>query len=549
MEGPIQILNNGVVLHNTYVVKKHIASGGFGNTYLVTHNQLNEDMVVKEFFIKGVNYRDSDTTTVRVGTTDNTGLFSSQKDKFKKEAQRIWKLRNDHVVKVHDMFEENDTVYYVMDYIDGTSLASMMKQTGAPFSEEQVRNILIQVLSALKVVHNKGIWHMDIKPENIMMDRQGNCVLIDFGSSKQISSSEGKYTSTSITYTPGYAPMEQMDGTQEKWGPWTDFYALGATLYNLLTKRRPPLTSDITSDGDNAFIYPYPVSPQMRQLISHMMQPAAKNRPQTSDEIMAFISGNVGVHPVVTNPQRSSDIAPKIENIAPKIENIAPKNENIAPKNGKSTVVFNRISEQSNETRSMSHLRQQERSGKRKRLLYISLIAFLIVLAIGGVILLLHSKGKSKETTQELQTAADAILFVNDAKSKVENIRDLDSLNALSDDIQKQVDALKKELSEEDKAKVDKAFDDFTKARDARNEAIEPIIATKAFIKEFTEKCRKVKTVEEFQDLCTELEDRALELEEKYPYFEPTGADSLELVKLQEEFDKVVDEKSSEFEE
>jgi len=535
MEGPIQILNNGVVLHNTYVVKKHIASGGFGNTYLVTHNQLNEDMVVKEFFIKGVNYRDSDTTTVRVGTTDNTGLFSSQKDKFKKEAQRIWKLRNDHVVKVHDMFEENDTVYYVMDYIDGTSLASMMKQTGAPFSEEQVRNILIQVLSALKVVHNKGIWHMDIKPENIMMDRQGNCVLIDFGSSKQISSSEGKYTSTSITYTPGYAPMEQMDGTQEKWGPWTDFYALGATLYNLLTKRRPPLTSDITSDGDNAFIYPYPVSPQMRQLISHMMQPAAKNRPQTSDEIMAFISGNVGVHPVVTNPQRSSDIAPKIENIA--------------PKNGKSTVVFNRISEQSNETRSMSHLRQQERSGKRKRLLYISLIAFLIVLAIGGVILLLHSKGKSKETTQELQTAADAILFVNDAKSKVENIRDLDSLNALSDDIQKQVDALKKELSEEDKAKVDKAFDDFTKARDARNEAIEPIIATKAFIKEFTEKCRKVKTVEEFQDLCTELEDRALELEEKYPYFEPTGADSLELVKLQEEFDKVVDEKSSEFEE
>ena len=528
MEDTIQILNNGVVLHNTYVVKKHIASGGFGNTYLVTHNQLNEDMVVKEFFIKGVNYRDSDTTTVRVGTTDNTGFFLSQKDKFKKEAQRIWKLRNDHVVKVHDMFEENDTVYYVMDYIDGKSLSSIMKQTGSPFSEEKVRNILAQVLIALKMVHKTGVWHMDIKPENIMMDKQGNCVLIDFGSSKQISSSEGGYTSTSITYTPGYAPIEQVDGTQDKWGPWTDFYALGATLYNLLTKNRPPLTSDIASEGDAAFSYPYPVSPQMRHLISHMMQPAAKKRPQSADEIMSFLNGNVGMPAGVTGP------------------NTGPSNP---VQDEKKTVVFNRFSDHDSETKAMSHQRQIERGNKHKRLLYISLIAFLMVLAIGGVILLLHSKGESKETTQELQTAADGILFVNDAKSKIENIRDLDSLNALSDDIQKQVDDLKKELSDEDKAKVDKAFDDFTKAYDARNEEIEPVSATKAFIKEFTEKCKNVQTMEDFENFYVEIEERANELEEKYPNFEPTGADSLELVRLQKEFEKVLDEKANEFDE
>jgi flagellar basal body-associated protein FliL len=328
-----------------------------------------------------------------------------------------------------------------------------------------------------------------------------------------------------------------VDGTQDKWGPWTDFYALGATLYNLLTKNRPPLTSDIASEGDAAFSYPYPVSPQMRQLISYMMQPVAKKRPQSADEIMAFLNGNVGMQAVMTGPNKHAGVTGP---------HTGPSN---SVQDEKKTVVFNRFSDQGSETKAMTHQRQLERGNKQKRLLMISIISFLLVLAIVGTILLLHSKGSSKDTSQDLQTAEDAIMAVNDAKAKIENITDPDSLNALSADIQKKVDDLKKDLSDEDKSKVDAAVKDFIAASDARNEAIEPIIATKAFIKEFTEKCRKVKTVEEFQDLCTELEDRALELEEKYPYFEPTGADSLELVKLQEEFDKVVDEKSSEFEE
>ena len=172
-----QLLKTGTVLHNTYRIDSYLASGGFGNTYLVTHLQLNEHMVVKEFFLKGVNLRDEDTTTVRVGVTENNPLFKSQREKFKKEAQRIRKLQNDHVVKVHDLFEENDTVYYVMDYIEGSSLKSLMQQLGGAFSENVVEKVLLEILDALDAVHGANLWHMDIKPDNIMIDKTGRCVL------------------------------------------------------------------------------------------------------------------------------------------------------------------------------------------------------------------------------------------------------------------------------------------------------------------------------------------------------------------------------------
>ena len=516
MEEEIQILQNGVVLHNTYVVKGHIASGGFGNTYLVTHNQLNEDMVVKEFFMKGVNYRDSDSTTVRVGTTDSRELFSSQKDKFKKEAQRIWKLRNEHVVKVHDMFEENDTVYYVMDYIDGTSLATMMKQTGTPFTEEKVRDILWQVLDALQVVHKAGVWHMDIKPENIMMDKQGKCVLIDFGSSKQISTAGSSYTSTSITYTPGYAPMEQVEGMQEKWGPWTDFYALGATLYNLLTMNRPPLTLDITSEGDRAFSYPYPVSSQMQQLISYMMQPIAMRRPQTADEILMILAGAIGTNPGMMGPGFGYGNAPM---------------------NNNNNVAFNHFTPQNTATKAMSHQRQAERNNKNKRTIYISLIACLVVFIIGITLLLSNSKSVSPDET---------INAIYDAQARIDDISDIYLLYDLNNEIQLKVDDIKMDLSDEDRNRVEGTLKEFDDAFEAKVEEIRPLSEAKALIKEFTEKCRNVESAEEFEDLVTELMRRGEEFEKQYPNFEPTGADSLELAELQEEFDRVIDEKAEE---
>ena len=199
--------------------------------------------------MKGVTQRDDNQTTVSVSNAENSNSFLEQKEKFKKEARRIRQLKNEHIVSVHDLFEENGTAYYVMDYVDGENLAERLKRTGRPMTESEVRLILPQILDALKSVHNEGMWHLDLKPANIMLEKGGNVKLIDFGASKQLNAQKGgATTSTAISYTNGYAPREQMEQNYDKFGPWTDIYALGATLYNLLTKKRPPLPTDIDDD-------------------------------------------------------------------------------------------------------------------------------------------------------------------------------------------------------------------------------------------------------------------------------------------------------------
>lgn len=176
-----------------------------------------------------------------------------------------------------------------MDYIDGESLSKRLKRTSKPLQESEVRGILPQLLKAFDEVHRNGIWHLDIKPANIMVDSHGKALLIDFGASKQLRSSEGYSvsTSTAMCYTPGYAPMEQIEQDFDKFGPWTDFYALGATLYCLLTTNKPPSTSEI-AEG-NAFTFPPSVSPRMRRLVEWLMQPARRKRPQSVEEIRDFI--------------------------------------------------------------------------------------------------------------------------------------------------------------------------------------------------------------------------------------------------------------------
>lgn len=287
---PASVLPVGTTLQmGKYRIVRFIASGGFGNTYEVVNVEFEERMAMKEFFMRGVNEREDDSVSVSVSNAENKQQFDTQKEKLKKEARRLRRLHNENIVKVHDLFEENGTVYYVMDYIDGESLSKRIKRTGTPLSEDEVRGILPQLLKALEEVHRSGIWHLDIKPANIMVDSHGKALLIDFGASKQLRSSEGYSvsTSTAMCYTPGYAPMEQIEQDFEKFGPWTDFYALGATLYCLLTTKKPPSTSEI-NEG-NAFAYPSSVSPRMRQLVEWLMLPARRKRPQSVDEIRDFI--------------------------------------------------------------------------------------------------------------------------------------------------------------------------------------------------------------------------------------------------------------------
>lgn len=242
--------------------------------------------------MKGVTQRDDNQTTVSVSNAENSSCFLEQKEKFKKEARRLRKLKSEHIVAVHDMFDENNTAYYAMDYIDGENLAERLKRTGRPLTESELRLILPQILDALKTVHQEGFCHLDLKPSNIMLEKGGRVKLIDFGSSKQMSN-DGSLTTnapTAFTHTPGFAPRELIERNAKNIGPWTDIYALGATLYNLLTSKKPPLPSDIdddmSADKHEALPFPSNVSDSMKSLVLQMINTNRMQRPQSIDAIV-----------------------------------------------------------------------------------------------------------------------------------------------------------------------------------------------------------------------------------------------------------------------
>ena len=279
-----------------YRIERVLGQGGFGITYLARNTVFDIDVAIKEFFMKDENDRDG--SSVTMPNTTKQELFQGQMEKFKKEAKRMFAIKNEHVIGVQDLFEENGTAYYVMDYVDGENLAERLKRTDKPMSEQEVRAILPQILDALKSVHDAGIWHLDLKPANIMLDKAGNVKLIDFGASKQLNAQKGgATTSTAISYTNGYAPREQMEQNYDKFGPWTDIYALGATLYNLLTNMRPPLPTDIDDDETKnkceALPFTSDISDDMKQLVMLLMKTNRTKRPQSVGAVSALIANTV----------------------------------------------------------------------------------------------------------------------------------------------------------------------------------------------------------------------------------------------------------------
>ena len=288
----LSMLRVGTILRGIYRIDSYLSSGGFGNTYVATNIEFDERVAIKEFFIKGVTQRDDNQTTVSVSNIENKDSYLTQREKFKKEARRLRKINNEHLVKVYDLFDENGTTYYVMDYVDGENLSERLKRIGRPMTESEVRLILPQILDALKVVHEDGFCHLDIKPSNIMLEKGGKIKLIDFGASKQLGANGTLTTNapTAFAQTPGYAPREQMEQNLDKIGPWTDIYALGATLYNLLTNNKPPLPTDIdddmSEDKHNALPFPESVG-EMKYLVLQMMKPNRLQRPQSIDAIIS----------------------------------------------------------------------------------------------------------------------------------------------------------------------------------------------------------------------------------------------------------------------
>lgn len=270
-----------------YRIEKVLGQGGFGITYLATQELLDRKVCIKEFFFKEYCERDEATSNVSLGTQSSHEMVERFMTKFLKEARTISQLDHPNIIRIHDIFKENNTAYYVMEYIEGESLSDKVNNHGA-LHEADAMDYIRQTASALDFIHQRSINHLDIKPANIMVRSSDNkAILIDFGLSKQYDEQGGQTSTTPVGISHGYAPMEQYkQGGVSTFSPQTDIYALGATLYKLVTGNTPPQAMDILDEGLPSL--PASVSTSIADTIKKAMQPRKVDRP---DKIEDFVNG------------------------------------------------------------------------------------------------------------------------------------------------------------------------------------------------------------------------------------------------------------------
>lgn len=303
-------LKPGVILKERYKIEEVIGAGGFGITYRAWDPLLQSYVAIKEYYPSGIATRSADSSKVCVPVGQEQREYHRGRIRFLKEAQDVARFQSEpNIVSIYDYLEENDTAYMVMEYLHGCTLKQYIREHGGRLDTDHILHICLSVLDALAVVHKAGMIHRDISPENIFICEDLTVKLIDFGAAKQVYL-DGEQT-MSVVLKPGYAPPEQY-AKKDKQEPWTDIYALGATLYFAATGEKPEESfGRVLEDTIKPVCEVNPEIPRaMSQVIMRAMSVKIEDRYQTLEAMReALLAGegqNAQMEPYVIPASRIS---------------------------------------------------------------------------------------------------------------------------------------------------------------------------------------------------------------------------------------------------
>jgi len=288
MENPAHALPVGSVLNGRYMVGSIIGQGGFGITYIGLDQLLGMRVAIKEYFPSGhVNRNTQVTHQITCSSERQKQFLEKGKKRFLQEAKVLASFHGiNGVVDVRDFFELNDTAYIIMEYLDGEDLRSYLERNR--FTSDEIFGLMEPIFRALREIHKKGIVHRDISPDNIMMMKDGTLKLMDFGAAR-FSNAEDDH-SVSIMLKNGYAPEEQYR-SKGKQGPWTDIYALCATIYKCITGIK--IDDALDRMADDRIKWPselgYAISEEQESVLKKGLKVFARDRIQSLDELIEML--------------------------------------------------------------------------------------------------------------------------------------------------------------------------------------------------------------------------------------------------------------------
>jgi len=300
-----ELLPGTSLLHGQYVIERYPVRGGFGITYLA-RDSLERRVVIKECFPNAICFRKNGHVVARL--RDQVSQFESITRHFLREARRLSRLTHANIVGVHQVFEENNTAYMALDYLDGIDLLMVIEEEPERLTHELIHDLLKQSLRAIKYIHERGILHRDISPDNFLLDWDDNLTLIDFGAAREHVTKAHRALSALLAVKDGYSPQEfYLSGVSQTEA--SDLYALGATFYHVLTGQAPPHSQDRLATVASGKPDPYqPLAGRIDgfddhflSLIDQTLEVFPENRPQSAEEWLNAIEHRTPLAPTTVD--------------------------------------------------------------------------------------------------------------------------------------------------------------------------------------------------------------------------------------------------------